>query len=520
MPTPREFVLAAGDLAAGQHAADLREVADGLQQRLKLHRDRDAKGTLTFLDTFDWRLHTAGFLLTRRPEALELSDRETGSLVIRAPAPEELAFGEDLPPALRMRLERVLGIRALLPVATVEAAEVVLAAHDADAKTVARLVVTDAWLVRDGDSRSLGRRATVLPLRGYAKWATALTRRVRDLPGVEPARSSLFEDALAASGRRPGDYSSKLSLSLAPETSTYDAARQIHRCLLATMRANEAGTVDDIDREFLHDFRVAVRRARSALKELPGALPVDVEQTFGEEFRWLGRVTTPTRDLDVYLLEFPSFSDAVGAAAGDLAPLHGFLRSEQRRAHSALRRALRSARYRRLQAQWGRVVDAEAPSAPAGPAGSVPIGETADARIRKVARRVLRDGAAIDSGSAAEALHDLRKRAKKLRYLLEFFASLYDRKRHAEVVSALRGLQDNLGAFQDSQVQRQAVEGFAEQLAATGSNPAASLLAIGRLVAVFDERQRHARAEFTERFAAFAAPENRRRLAELTGGDR
>ena len=40
-------------------------------------------------------------------------------------------------------------------------------------------------------------------------------------------------------------------------------------------------------------------------------------------------------------------------------------------------------------------------------------------------------------------------RSEGLRYLLEFFGSLYDRKNHAAVVSELKGLQDMLGRFQD-----------------------------------------------------------------------
>ena len=39
---------------------------------------------------------------------------------------------------------------------------------------------------------------------------------------------------------------------------------------------------------------------------------------------------------------------------------------------------------------------------------------------------MLRDGGAITPASPPESLHELRKRCKELRYLLEFFGSLYD----------------------------------------------------------------------------------------------
>ena len=61
-------------------------------------------------------------------------------------------------------------------------------------------------------------------------------------------------------------------------------------------------------------------------------------------------------------------------------------------------------------------------------------------------------------------LHDLRKRCKELRYLLEFFNPLYGGKLHGSVLVKLKGLQANLGDFQDTQVQRRGLEGFADEL--------------------------------------------------------
>lgn len=513
-PATSEFTL-----SGSQHDGDLAESAARLQREFALHPEASERGSVTFLDTFDWRVHAAGYVLARLADRLELSDRDTGALVIRAPARDRLTFAGDLPAALRHRLADALGVRAIGPVATVACSQVTLAGHNSYAKTVARLVVADHRVEHADGHTTLLRRVTVTPLRGYERHGRDLAARLRELPGVDPAGSSVFVEAVAVSGRRPGDYSSKLALALTRDTPAYDAARLVHRRLLAGMQANEAGTIADVDSEFLHDLRVAVRRTRSALKELQGALLPDVERHFRAEFRWLGQVTTPTRDLDVYLLDFPSFAAAVGESAADLAPLHRFLRAEQRRAHAVLRRSLRSVRYRRLREEWAAAVDEDAPSAPPGPAGNVAIGPTADKRIGKVARRLLRDGGRITDESPAEDMHDLRKRAKELRYLLEFFSSLYDRKPHSAAVSELKGLQDTLGTYQDMQVQRHAIEGFAAELHAAGDSPAATLLAAGRLVATLDERQYHAREEFAERFTSFAGPRNRRRLAELTGGD-
>ena len=51
------------------------------------------------------------------------------------------------------------------------------------------------------------------------------------------------------------------------------ALRTVLLNLLDTLQANVPGTLRDIDTEFLHDLRVAVRRTRSALKLAGDVLP-------------------------------------------------------------------------------------------------------------------------------------------------------------------------------------------------------------------------------------------------------
>ena len=70
----------------------------------------------------------------------------------------------------------------------------------------------------------------------------------------------------------------------------------------------------------------------------------------------------------------------------------------------------------------------DAPRLRTRPMPTVAIELVAADRIRRVYRRMVRDGSAIDDDSPAEALHDLRKRGKELRYLLELFGGLFEPK--------------------------------------------------------------------------------------------
>ena len=88
------------------------------------------------------------------------------------------------------------------------------------------------------------------------------------------------------------------------------------------------------------------------------------------------------------------------------------------------------------------------------PDAARPIGEVAGERIRKVYRRMVRMGDAIGAVSPAEDYHELRKKGKELRYLLELFgAPLYPGGGGQADDQALKALQDVLGRHQDREVQ-------------------------------------------------------------------
>jgi CHAD domain-containing protein len=136
-------------------------------------------------------------------------------------------------------------------------------------------------------------------------------------------------------------------------------------------------------------------------------------------------------------------------------------------------------------------------------------------RTGRMFRRVAAQGAAITPDSAPEALHDLRKRSKELRYVLEFFAPLHDPVAYRKVVGDLKQLQDCLGEFQDSEVQRHEIGALADEMLAERAAPAATLLAMGEIAANLVHRQAEARAEFAQRFTRFAGPAGQHRFHAL-----
>jgi CHAD domain-containing protein len=491
-----------------------------------------------WLDTFDWRLYQSGLTLEQvsRAGGTELALTARGGEVLacdrfgraagRGPdsgAPDGAGAARPSWPGLldalplgplRDRLGPVVGVRALLPVA--RAVSVVREARvlNSDEKTVARITV-DRMSVTFPAAAAVPTHLAVSALRGYQGQALRVADLLTEAPGVAEASQSGLEAALAAAGRRPGDYSSKVNVRLAPRMTARAAMTALLTALFDTLLANVHGTVRDLDTEFLHDLRIAVRRTRSALKLAGEVLPGGMTGRFRPEFKWLGDLTTPTRDLDVYLLGYPDMTARlVAATPEDLQPFHAHLERGRAAAQRQLARGLRSARFGRLRRDWP---DALAGAAARPGATRPSVARLAASRIARAHRRVLRDGRAITPASPAESLHELRKRCKELRYLLEFFGSLYDPGEHWRAVKELKALQDCLGEFQDTQVQREEIRDFAAQMMDERAAPAATLLAMGEIAAGLAARQHRARGEFTGRFRDFASPAGQSRIRALTG---
>jgi CHAD domain-containing protein len=504
-------------------------VLDVLGQSFGVAAERGSRSRRqTWLDTFDWRLYRAGLELeyehATRGGRLLLSKDE----IPQAEQPvdnwrrDRPHLAQDLPAGpVRDQVARLASPRALLPVATAAGPVSVTRLLNADGKTVARLVVDHPAVTRGGQTVPLPVRMAISEVRGYPGQARKAARLLAGVPGVDAAHSSAFLAAVAALGVHPGDYSGSVHAEITAQMPAPVAVATVLLGLLDTLEQNVDGVLRDIDTEFLHDLRVAVRRTRSGIKLLgdvvPGAKP------YAPEFKWLGDLTTPTRDLDVYLLGFGALTaQLVAASPADLEPFRAFLVRRRAREFRLLAAGLRSARFHTLTGHWRKVL-LEAKGHRGKRTGTgrssgswvLTADELAVARTARVFRRVATHGAAITAGSPPEALHDLRKRCKELRYVFEFFASVYDPAAYKKVVGDLKQLQDCLGEFQDSQVQREEIHALADAMLAERAAPAATLLAMGELAANLVQRQAEARANFARRFTAFAGPAGQQRVRDL-----
>jgi CHAD domain-containing protein len=516
MQTASIFPLGRGD--------KLDQWRDRLVEGLNLVAAPVQRVEVAYYDSFDWLLYSAGLILRYMQSAdggelqlLRLSDRSVE--VVQPIAKPVARFASQLPAGeLRNRLEPLLGIRAFLPLVGLRGSRYCLRQEDREGKTRVRIYLESFAVLNDaGKRRPLSRRLRLEALRGYPKAAQAVGAKLLGEFGLATGVDELFEQALATLGRRPGDYSGKLAVDLQARERADVAVRRILVALFETIRANEAGTIADLDSEFLHDFRVAVRRTRSVLGELKPVFAPTVLVRFRREFAWLGSITGPVRDLDVYLLKFDKYKAAIPAELrDDLEPLRAFLRYKQHAEQTEkLAVELKGRRYRKLKDQWQRYLSSRLAKNPVARDASRPIGLVAHQRTWRMYKRVLKEGRAITPESPPPDLHELRKSCKKLRYLMEFFVSLYPGKAIRIAIAELKQLQDNLGDFQDIDVQIDSLQHYAMEMRRRGEYSDATAKAMGALLAVLEARVHTVRAEFEAHFRRFDSKSNHRSYKRL-----
>ena len=489
------------------------EVVSRLADRFPTRREGTRASARTYFDTFDWRLY--------RDAGTFLSDALDGSCLVRwdgfdgrrrhrAALPAAPDFARELPAGgFRDELQAVAGVRRLLPLVRIARRSERVAVVDRRDKAVVRIALDRG--TASGGTRRLRRLPATLrlvPLAGYDRHCVGVRRFLERDIGLAPADEGELALALAAVGRRPADYTGKLDLRLDPTERTDRALRRILAALWAVTQANEDGLRRDLDPEFLHDFRVAVRRTRSCLGQVRDVFDEAARRRFAGEFAWLGQLTGPPRDLDVHLQNLRGYEAELPAATrGDLAPLADHLERRRRAARGRQTAGLDSARYRGLQRAWRGFLETDA--AGTGANAGRPVGETAAERIERAYARVRRRGRALSAETPAETVHELRIACKKLRYLLECFRSLFETGRVDAFIRALKRLQDDLGEYNDLQVQRRALGDAADELLAAGGANAATLLSMGRLLERLESRQRKTRRRLVAevgRFASAAEP--------------
>jgi CHAD domain-containing protein len=243
----------------------------------------------------------------------------------------------------------------------------------------------------------------------------------------------------------------------------------------------------------VHKMRIATRRLRTSLRTCRPLFEASTD-ALGDELRWLGRVLSGARDAQV-LRE--RLRDLVASQPPELVmgPVDVLIDDElsaaEQRGRADVLEAFEDTRYHRLLAD----LDALVRDLPMTEEGDRPARDVFPRLVRRDAKRLRRAVRAARQAEAGEsrdaALHDARKKAKRLRYAAELAVPALG-KQAKKLASSAKEVQQALGEHQDTVMSRRFLREHGARMHLDGMNG----FTLGRLHAIEEARAAAATEDF------------------------
>jgi CHAD domain-containing protein len=435
---------------------------------------------VSVLDDDQWHLCQHGDLLLYNHQSSRLELWQQHQRVAQETRPLTIRFHWQLNnPALAKLLQVRLGVRAFTEKSTSAWQQHHLSVRNSDDKIIVRLT----FITLNSVSREPLSLLTMQPLRGYANEARQLCQFLKKL-GATPCDPLTPLQLLTLSGLNVPSPRQRSPFNLRDDEVTAVAIMRMVGQLVEQARTQEEGLIADIDSEFLHQYRVQLRKARSLVSLFKKDLPSPAYHQLKSSLKELGQRTNLLRDLDVFLLDHDQYLTMLPES------LHPGLEQACRHIHRLRKRtwqkvvtALDSADYRDKMDEINQAL-----SSPRLQTRGKKLKQRVDHHIVRQHRHICTSVSTLSTSSSDDAIHQLRIECKKLRYLLELFAELYPRKPLKVLTRELKALQETLGRFNDFTVQHQ----FLHQLASEvrDSDQKSSLNALSALLYQAQQQER------------------------------
>jgi triphosphatase len=320
-----------------------------------------------------------------------------------------------------------------------------------DAPTIVEVAFDEGSIIANGAVQALaelelelkeGRPEALFSIAAALRDEAPLAIETQDKAG----RGFRLATGESAASRKPG------AVELPRDCSVEAGLATILRHGFAHWLDNEAAALHGASAEGVHQIRVALRRLRSALSIFREVVAPETRTRWDEAFRSILRSLAPARDLDVLLGELLPPLEGDAELCSHIRPLRRLAEGERAAAYTAVRQTLSSARYADLtfdfaawieRQGWREAVDVDVLLAQRRP-----LLEFAQRNLKRRHRQALKRGKGFEGLSPA-ARHKVRIALKELRYGVEFFAELFERKRVKPFARRLMGFQGELGALND-----------------------------------------------------------------------
>ena len=218
-------------------------------------------------------------------------------------------------------------------------------------------------------------------------------------------------------------------------------------------------TLTTSEPEPLHQLRIAIRQARSVLRESRKVIPSDIAHAMDDDLAWLSGITGAVRDLDTLVENWSMYERMVEPRNVNclqvvIREIH-HRQAEHRREMCA---QLNSQRAVTVINDWQVLFIDETDFGKDTRDAQDALVDVVSRRLAKAHRQLVQDCRRIDEASSDDDIHALRKDVKRIRYLAESFSEIVTPNDDESVLPRLLHLQDSLGEFQDLRIHEAAIK--------------------------------------------------------------
>ena len=448
----------------------------------------------TVLDTFDAAVYRSDALLIQTESDL-VRICWFGDLMTQTAPESEWQFARELPQGpVRDQLLDQSPLRAFTPAGQVTIIRDTLCLLDDEQKTCCRVE-----LVSLSSPKNTWSWLRTRPMRGYRDSYALICGILKKMetPGL-PA------DVLRL---KISDYTSKPVIRLSEKAPARTSLCSIVQTFLQVTRHNEPGLIDDMDTEFLHQWRVSLRKVRSVLTLFKGVVASETLDRLKQDFRDIMQDTNLMRDRDVYLLSKEDYFALVPPQAHPgLGILFDLLQQDRDEAFGKVEAMLKSKAYKKQIKSIQQLFE-NPKGLPKGPKADAPSKAFAADLVLKRYKKVCKLAESITDKTPDDTIHELRIQCKKLRYLIESAQPLFDVKQVKRLLKTLKGLQEHLGSFNDQSVQQATLAQCLERYPGTGPNAKALAESIGALTAMLYRKQLAERRMIIDNLSQLYSPD-------------
>ena len=483
---------------------EIQHIVESIEQLYTVENGEAEALKLTLLDDFDSHLWSTDSLLVKKNGSLYQlfqNDKLTEEIKVNG----QPKFWWDFPEsALQTTLKSLVDIRAITETAQLSVKTQKIAIRDEDEKIITRA----KFLYAEENQFKL---LTLEPLRGYQKEFKRITKAISK--HLANQRETLtLKDLFVLNGYATDTSTEVPPPEIDPQLESEVALRTMSKHMLDSARIHEEGIIFDIDTEFLHQYRVNLRKVRSLLNLMKKSLKEDSYSLYKQHLSEVAGKTNALRDLDVFLLSKEYYKAMLPESFDNgIELLFNKIAEERLKEKNKVALWLKTDEYQDQIQSVINEIDQQAEFSTN--MAKMPVLNTAKTLTLKRFQKIRRLGEKIDDKTPDDDVHELRIECKKLRYLMEFFIPLFPTKKVKKLIKHLKVLQTILGDFNDYCVQKELLSDYDRRF---GRNKSVTI-AINGLIAVLHQKQIAERAKVQTAFAEFGSQQTVIEFNQLFG---